>query len=455
MSKAPWIRFYRNGRLSDVLTFDTLDQRVDDLCARYEKMGLKTGDRVIVALNNSIDAVITYLALLRAQIIAVPVNPNESAAWLNYVREHSGACALVTKDGITDIKDNHHRYGSPSSQVSTIIYTSGTTGSPKGVSLGWKNWKANGTALNQHHRVDSHTIHASPLPLYHCNAHGFSMFGTYLAKCTWVMFDGVEPDFLQVIDSESAEIVSLVPPLLEKLLRANSRWKPHSGLRSIITAAAPLSGALLREVLDSWNVRVIQGYGLSESTNFSCTMPVDLPDDLYRKVMLPNPSVGVALPGIEVRVGEDDKEELVGELQIRSSSNCLGYWGDDSPSGEWIRTGDLGYYRTIERARFYYLTGRIKEQINRGGETISPVFIEEELRMLGLDGDFAVVPIPDPRLGEEVGLASAGHVESRLLQGVPWHRRPKRVFIVDNIPLTPSGKVQRTRLSEMIKNSFL
>ncbi len=454
MSNATWIRFYQNGKFRDELTFDAVEQRANDLCAGYEKAGLKAGNRVIVALDNSIDAVITYLSLLRSHMTAVPMNPNESAAWMNYISEHCRASAVVTKDGITNIRNQHDSL-SLHGQVSTIIYTSGTTGEPKGVCLGWQNWKANSIAVNEHHGIDDQTIHASPLPLYHCNAHGFSMYGTYLARCKWVMFDGIEGDFLQVINSESAEIVSLVPALLEKLLRANSKWKPHARLRYILTAAAPLSATLLRCVFDFWNVRVIQGYGLSESTNFSCTVPVDLPDDLYLKVMLPKPSVGVALPGVEIRVGDDDDEGIVGELRVRSSSNCLGYWGDALGSREWVRTGDLGYYHRIEGARFYYLAGRIKEQINRGGETISPLFIEEELRALGLDGEFVVIPIPDPRLGEEVGLACAGHVETRLLEGVPWYRRPKRVFVIDNIPCTATGKVQRREVSEIIRNRFL
>jgi long-chain acyl-CoA synthetase len=184
-------------------------------------------------------------------------------------------------------------------------------------------------------------------------------------------------------------------------------------------------------------------------------MPIDLTEEVYRKAMLPNPSVGVALPDVEIKIGDEDKEGLIGELQVKSLSNCLGYWGETVLPDEWLRTGDLGYFKVIEGKRFYYLTGRIKEQINRGGETISPVFVEEELRGLGLNGDFVVIPIPDAVLGEEVGLACVGGVERQLLDAIPWHRRPKRIFVIDKIPLTAAGKVQRRKMSEIIQRDFL
>lgn len=444
-----WIRYYRRGAFQAEMTFiEVLDQasRLSDCLIQS---GLVAGDRVIVHLRNSPEAVIAYLALREVQLIAVPVNPKESPNWLRFVQEHAAARAAITERGLILYEATPQAIAVNSGALMTIIYTSGTTGISKGVCLGWAQWQANALALNRHHAMTNETIHASPLPLFHCNAHGFSMVGTYLARCRWILFDQVTTSFLDRINEEHVQIVSLVPAVLAQLLRKRPDWRPHAGLRYIVTAAAPLSAALLRSVLETWNVRVIQGFGLSESTNFSCTMPIDLPDDIYRHIMFPHPSVGVQLPGVEITIGQDDQPEVIGELHIRSSSNFLGYWRDEARVSDWVATGDLGYYRVVDGRRFYYLCGRIKEQINRGGEKLNPVVLEEDLRQLGMDGEFAIVPIPDPDLGEEVALISMDRIDERIVDKLPWYRRPKKIVIVDQIPRTATGKVLRRKAAEL------
>ena len=450
MSETIWIRYYKNGQFTEELTFEAVQQQIEHVSTFLSKEGLVAGDRVLVRMVNSPQAVIAYLALKKSKMIAVPVNPNESENWLQYVYRHCNARAMLSAEGIKHFEITNDHAKPVADNIMTIVYTSGTTGAPKGVCLSWSQWQTNGVALNVHHYVTTETVHASPLPLYHCNAHGFSMFGTYLARCRWILVDKVTNRFLDIINEERVEIVSLVPALLARLLREHYSWKPHGKLRYIVTAAAPLPAYLANEVLNAWKVRVIQGYGLSESTNFSCTMPVDLSEDTYHLVMNPHPSIGVALPGVEMRIGDHDQQNQVGELYIRSGSNCMGYWKEGPYFIDWLSTGDLGYYRIIDGRRFYYITGRIKEQINRGGETLSPIAIEEELRQLGITGEFAIVPIPHLELGEEVGLISLVPIDERIIMHIPWHRRPKKITLVDHIPQTPTGKIQRRKAAMLI-----
>ena len=448
--KREWITAYHDGVLLDRLTFGEALERADALRAALYERGLQAGDRVIVALDNSPQAVIAYLAISRADMVSVPVSPRESDRVLAFVRGHSAARAIISDVGITKLDRSLFDHPAIPSDALTIVYTSGTTGEPKGVVQGLFQWRANSEALIDHHHVDPDTVLASPLPLYHCNAHGLAMLTTWHARARYVLFNRATDDMLNRVNREDVHILSIVPAILFNLIKSRPDWRPHAGFRYVLTAAAALSPALLQSVLDTWHVRVIQGYGLSESVNFSCTLPIDLSDDLYHAVMFPYPSVGVALPGVAIRVGDNDEEGEIGELSIFSPANMIGYWRQPSHDKAWIESGDVGYYKIFDGVPFYYLTGRIKEQINRGGETISPIAVEDELRAAGVTAEIAVVGYPDDALGEEIGLISLEPIPDGILQSIRNSRRPKRVAIVQEIPRTSTGKVKRKQAAELL-----
>lgn len=448
MSTDIWIKFYRNGTLTEVLTFSDAEKRIEQKVTLLQSVGLKQHDRVIVRLANSPETAISYLALSSENIIAVPIHPKESESRVEHIIHDSGASAIIDEDGITIIPKTREIVGNDMGDINTIIYTSGTTGQPKGVCLRWSNWCNNAEALISHHKLGPDVVFASPLLLSHCNAHGLAMIATYLSKTRWILFDGIPENFLRIVSDERSDIISVVPTILHRLFQSNPKWEPHANLRYILTAAAPLDAALLRSVFDHWHVRFIQGYGLSESTNFSCTVPVDLNDTDYLGVMFPHPSIGIALEGVDVKIDGGDIENKIGELLVRSKNNCAGYWGKEKNVQEWLATGDRGLYKIFNGQRFYYLKGRIKELINRGGEKISPIELEYELRTLSIPGDFAVIAIFDQVHGEEVGLVCTESFDFRVLEKIPRYRRPKKVFLIDKMPYTATGKLQRVKLSE-------
>lgn len=449
MKDSTWIKYYEQGVLKEELTFDEADKQITLRIDELRKIGIKAKDRIIIKLSNSPLAVITYFAIYRLKAIVVPVGTLESKDRLDYIISNCGARAIITSDGIEFLENENKNIELASDVVSTIIYTSGTTGEPKGVCLSWDNWIANAGSLIKHHKLNSKTIFASPLLLTHCNAHGLAMISTYHARCKWVLFDKVTPNFLDIISEEEVNILSIVPAILYRLHLENKTWKPYKQLKYILTAAAPLSADLLSNVMKDWKIKVVQGYGLSESTNFSCTLPVDLDESSYKKIMFPWPSVGIALDGVKINIGDKDKEGDSGELSIFSQSNFNGYWGKgEIEHKELVATGDIGYYKTIEGQRYYYLTGRIKEIINRGGEKISPVELEAELREIGLSGEFAVISIQSEKYGEDVGLACCKQLDFLILNKLPKYRRPKKVFLMDNLFYTPTGKLQRKRISD-------
>lgn len=125
----------------------------------------------------------------------VPVGPQEAESHVDYIMRHCNAKAIITEDTAKWLPsyDPDSAFQSHADCL-TIIYTSGTTGQPKGVMLGHQQWKANAEALIAHHGITVNTVIGSPLPLFHCNAHGFAMLTSYMAHCRYVLFDRSSPD---------------------------------------------------------------------------------------------------------------------------------------------------------------------------------------------------------------------------------------------------------------------
>lgn len=445
-----WIKFYKNGELNNTLDFDEIDIKVAECVSKLEKAGLKYQDRAIVQMNNSIEAVIYYLALKEMKAIAVPLSPREAKTKIDFVIENCKPKILINEDGsISDLAGGKAEF--LDKEIQTIIYTSGTTGIPKGVCLSWNEWKENALSLIEHHKFDEDTILATPLPTYHCNAHGLAMFTTYLAKCQLILFDKVTPNFLEILNKESVNVGSVVPAILFNLVKDHPNHNFWEKFKYFLTAAAPLSTSLLKEILDVWNIKIVQGFGLSESVNFTCTLPIDIDQnsDLYKKIMFPYPSVGVEIPNVKVNLLGAFNEGETGEVLIASPSNFMGYWGNKLEKQKFVNSGDLAYYKIIEGKKYFYLKGRKKEVINRGGEKIFPLELEAEIKSLGILDNFNVISIPEERLGEDVAIVTTdNNFDFDLLNSIPKYRRPKKVFKVKEFFTTSTGKFKRSDMGK-------
>lgn len=449
MLESTWIKFYKQGKLEKIITFEEIEKEIYLFSKKLKSKGLSCGNRVIVQLPNSIDTIITYLALKDLKAIAVPINPKESSERISFIVKDCYPKAMINQDGIKLFKSKDTQYSRKyGDKITTIIYTSGTTGQPKGVCLSWKNWEENAKSLIEHHHLNSTTIVATPLPLFHCNAHGFGMYSTFLAKSKLVLFDDTPDNFLDIINKEKVNVVSVVPSILQKLLENNNNWRHHSQLKYFLTAAAPLRSDLLKSIITSWHIKVVQGYGLTESTNFSCTLPIDLDPIDYKKIMFPCPSVGITIPGVKIKIEGKNRERKIGQILIEAKSNLLGYWGQELNSMKTVETGDLGYFKKYRNKKFYYLKGRLKELINRGGEKFYPLELEEEIRTLKLVKAFQIFSMPDTRMGEEVGLATLKSFDFSVLETIPLYRRPKKIYLVDKFFTTSTGKIQRKLMSQ-------
>lgn len=401
--------------------------------AAGERLGdLPIGARVALSMPSGAGLAAALLETFDRGLVAVPLDPWTDPRRREFLLAHSQASRLLTADETLSFEG-----GPPSPpEDRLIVYTSGTTGDPKGVVLTDAALAHNADAAAALHGFGD-SPHFSPLPLFHVNALCMSLLGCSRSSGELILSPRFDPvrDFA-VLNALGAGTASLVPALLRQLVDACPPWP--RGLRYIITAAAPLSQGLARRFYDAYGPRLRQGYGLSESTNFSCLTPL-LDSAAFRLHYLENqPPVGRPIHGTEVRIVE-------GEVHVRGDSLMKGYWCNPEATARafdhgWLKTGDLGTFRD----GLLVLRGRQKELVLRGGESISPLEVEESFGLPVL----VVGAVASDALGEDIGaVAPPSELEAFIeaLGRVAPRRRPR--FVAFESPLTtPVGKFRRAAM---------
>jgi long-chain acyl-CoA synthetase len=316
------------------------------------------------------------------------------------------------------------------------------------------------------------TTQLAVLPLYHAHALGFGLMSALVTRGHLVFTDKFDPlAWAAVARAERVRFASVVPTFLPLLLKTRLRAKLVPELEALLVSSAPLSIDLCARFEDETGVRIVQGWGLSEYTNFACCLsPSDGEGD--RRSLLRDsavPSIGSPIVGTRVTIRDENGAELgegqKGELWVEGPCRMNGYFGDPAASDaamvdEWLRTGDEGYFEMRNGRPCFYVTGRIKETIIRSGEKYSPIAIERRLVAAApeLEGKIAVVGFSHTLHGEEVGayveLATLPpELRNRIgaaVEAVPLDQRPKVVLHGPApIPRTHTGKVQRRKLGPL------
>ncbi|HMC94331.1 MAG TPA: class I adenylate-forming enzyme family protein, partial [Polyangia bacterium] len=353
--------------------------------------------------------------------------------------------------------------------MAIVLYTSGTTGNPKGVALGQRSLLANAWSMAVNFGFRDETQFAV-LPLYHAHALGFGLMTTLTTGGHLVFTDRFDPfSWAEVMRTESVTLTSVVPTLLTPLLQVGVRRDQVPTLRAVLVSSAPLSVALAQAFEAKTAIPLVQGWGLSEYTNFACCLSPDLPDDERRRLLTGDEltSIGSPLPGTLVRVvgpnGETASAEQRGELQVRGHSTMLAYFRDAAATTAamtddgWLRTGDEGFFRLAGDKPVFFITGRIKEIIIRDGDKLSPLAIERRILadLPELEGRLVVLGFPHEVHGEEIGVYIEGNEIDDELCGrltkaagdMPADARPKVILHgAAPIPRTHTGKIQRRKL---------
>ena len=348
--------------------------------------------------------------------------------------------------------------------VVMMQYTSGTTGFPKGVMLTHRNILNNGFYIGEGQKLRPDDRVCLPVPFFHCFGCVLGVMACLTHRCTMLIVEDFNAGLvLQALHKERGTAVYGVPTMfIAELNHPDFDTFDLSHMRTGIMAGSPCPPETMREVMERMNMTEITiCYGLTETSPVFTQTSAD--DDIEHKCE----TVGRAHPPVDVRVIDPADGHICGvgepgELCCRGYNVMKGYYKMPEATAEaidadgYLHSGDLGM---VDADGYYRVTGRIKDMIIRGGENIYPLEIEDFL--LGHPGvlDAQVVGIPDEKYGEIVGAfirVRPGHedltendVRQWAIPRIARYKVPKRVFIVDDFPMTPSMKIQKFKLREM------
>lgn len=474
------------------LSYVELDERSRRLAGHLtSELRLNTGQVVALIPSSDVASVVMLFAVLRtgaAALLLSPADPVDrlrqqvaavSAAVVLRSRSVPSDClveAMCPPDSWTAREAPNVRISARRDPSAPALYfgTSGSTAASKMVTQSYYNAAVNAHAVCSHHELRHGERILGCLPLHHVNGVHFTLMATLAAGAHCVMMEQFDPFlFLEALRQFRPRIASVAPSVLEALLDAHGRVLLADSFEYFVSAAAPLTMRTARAVSDNFGARVLQGYGLTETTNFSTTIPTGLPDALYRRVILDAdiPSIGVALYGNEVAVLREDGTPSLpgetGEICMRGHNVMLGYAGNPLATAEafrggWFHSQDLGFkvFDAASGNRFFVLTGRIKNVVKVGGEAVSLEEMERILRGLPEVRDAACFARPHRLLGEEIvavivgsSAVSTEQIRRHLRNTFAAAALPRRVVQVTAIPRTATGKLHRGELAQQLASS--
>ncbi|MBI4310918.1 MAG: AMP-binding protein [Chloroflexi bacterium] len=469
------------------ITYGSLRSQVQRVAEDLKALGVRRGDRVALVTPNTPEAIILFLAAATAGT-AAPLNPAYKSQEFAFYLEDTRAKVLITpKDGAeaavqalppgaihvvagmdaegeVRLETAAHRNGwssdgfAEAEDVALVLHTSGTTSRPKRVPLRHRNVMASVGNIIRTYNLTPEDVSLCVMPLFHVHGLVASTLATLASGGTVVLPSRFNPmGFWPVVQRYQATWFTAVPAMHQALVaRARSNSVDPSllgSLRFVRSCSSSLSAGLMHEMEARFAVPVLEAYGMTEAAHQMASNP--LPPG--RRV--PG-SVGMAT-GVEIGImdGEGNllPEGLQGEVVIKGPNVISAY--EDNPAANassfvngWFRTGDEG---VVGAGGYLSLVGRIKELINRSGEKIAPVEIDEALLSHPAVAEAVAFGVPHPTHGEEPAAAvvlSGQVTEAELIkhcrERLADFKAPRSIYVVPQIPRTATGKVQRRAVAE-------
>jgi fatty-acyl-CoA synthase len=485
-------------------TYGELDADVDVIARGLMSMGIEPGDRVGIWAPNCAEWTIVQYATAKIGAILVNINPAYRTHELAYVLNQSGirtlisASAFKTSDyrsmvdevrpdspaledvfflgtddwaGLQDraertgVDELHSRMAAlDNNDPINIQYTSGTTGFPKGATLSHRNILNNGYFVTELINLGPGDRLAIPVPFYHCFGMVMGNLGCTTHGATMVIpAPGFDPGLtLTAIESERCTAIYGVPTMFIAMLgNPDFPDRDLSSLRTGIMAGSVCPVEIMKRCINEMNMtEVAIAYGMTETSPVSCQTLID--DDLERRTA----SIGRAHPHVEIKIVDQETGGIVrrgqpGEFCTRGYSVMLGYWRDEEKTHEaidadgWMHTGDLAVMR---EDGYCNIVGRIKDMVIRGGENVYPREVEEFLHTHPDVEDAQVIGVPDAKYGEEICAwiqmkagrdpLDANAIRTFATGKLAHYKIPRYVQVVDEFPMTVTGKVRKVEMRE-------
>ena len=485
------------------MTYAQLRTHAQDFSNMLQHAGIQKGDKVAMLLDNGYWTVAIMLGAMYSGAVIVPMNAVAGASVLDYVLDHSDSRLLFVSplyrdkypelvakaaqsmtvstvdDNNFNLRDNAITKKSAQTTITTpipsvdtedtavLIYTSGTTGRPKGVQLSHKNVLAGAQNTAHAHQLTDTDRGLCVLPLYHINAEIVSVLGSLVSGGSLVLPSKFSvSNFWPLIAEKNCTWFSLVPTIVAYLLDNAEREGISPEIKKYIrshvrfgrSASAPLSPEMHKEFEEKFAVSLIETMGLTETAAQILSNP--LPPG---KIKYGSPGIAI---GNEAKIIDDKGKEcprgVSGELMIRGDNVLSAYYKNEEATREaitednWLHTGDLAMQ---DEEGYFFITGRLKELIIKGGENISPREIDEVLFSHSAVLEAAAFAVEHREYGQEVMacvvLKQGTSVDCETLREfaeaeLGKFKAPRQVYIIDELPKGPSGKVQRLKLVDLL-----
>jgi long-chain acyl-CoA synthetase len=465
-----------------VLPYAALEEAAARAAGLLRSRGVGSGDRVGMQLPNVPYFPFVYFGALRLGAVVVPMNPLLKGREVEYHLSDSGAKLMVAWHDFADAAEQgaaaagadcivvkpgefEPLLGSaaPVREVvevgdddpAVIIYTSGTTGTPKGATLMHRNLVAGAETGRDLVDAGPDTVTLATLPLFHVFGMNSVMNTSIRARGLLTMLPRFEPGkALAIIERDKVTTFAGVPTMYAALLHHPERDQfDISSVDLCVSGGAAMPVEVLRGFDEAFGAKVLEGYGLSETTGMAS---FNLPD----RERKPG-SIGLPVGGTEMKVVDPDGNEVArgerGEIVMRGPFVMKGYWNRDDATadvmrGGWFHTGDVA---TMDEDGYFFIVDRMKDLIIRGGYNVYPREIEEAFYEHPAVREVAVLGVPHESLGEEVGAAVALKEGSQttvdelreFIKGrVAAYKYPRLIWLVDALPKGPSGKVLKREI---------
>ena len=478
-----------------VYSWRDLDRATAMLANLLRALNLPKGSRIAVQVEKSVEAMMLYLATLRAGYVFLPLNTAYQSAEIEYFvgnaepavmvctsRNFGWVSKIAFKAGTRHVftldddrtgslleraahhSDQHEIAAADADDLAAIVYTSGTTGRSKGAMLTHGNMLSNAQVLKAYWGWVPGDVLIHALPIFHVHGLFVAIHGALLNGSKMFWFGKFDPKGA-IRRMPQATVFMGVPTLYVRMLAEPALNREAArNMRLFISGSAPL----LIETFNEWKERtghtILERYGMSETIMLTSN-PYD-PRDGDRR----GGTVGFPLPGVGVRVRGDDGSEVptgeIGGIQVKGPNVFKGYWRmpertrDEFTEDGWFKTGDVG---KIDERGYVTIVGRSKDLIISGGYNVYPAEVEGYINDLPGVAESALVGVPHPDFGEvgvAVVIAKPGArldgeaIVARLKAQLANFKIPKRCFVVQELPRNSMGKVQKNLLRDQHKQLF-